>query len=138
LGGNLFAKSGRPAVSSRTQVRRNSGKTGPTPNTTKKEEGKKKSFKLSLLDKSGHPAVSYHIYVRGKTGSALNAKKNEEEAKKKCFKLSIDRSTWQGDDNFKLKMVKYLTCVPKLEYMMIVVRVEAVNLYAALSRLAKC
>jgi hypothetical protein len=27
--------------------------------------------------------------VRGKTGSALNAKKKEEEAKKKCFKLSI-------------------------------------------------
>jgi hypothetical protein len=61
------------------------------------------------------------IYVCGKTGSILNAKKKEEEAKKKMFQ-TIDSWTRQGDDIFKLKMVKYLTCEPRLVYMMEVLR----------------
>jgi hypothetical protein len=58
------------------------------------------------------------VRVRGKTGSALNAKGKQKKQRKKCFQLLIDPWTCQGDDIFKPKMVKYLTCEPKLEHMM--------------------
>jgi hypothetical protein len=61
--------------------------------------------------------------VRGKTSSALNAKE-----KRRCKEKNVFEYRWiLGHGRvmifFSLKMVKYLTCEPKLEHMMIVVRV---------------
>jgi hypothetical protein len=45
--------------------------------------------------------------------------RKKKKQRKTCFQLMIDRSiVGQGDDIFSFKMVKYLTCEPKLEHMM--------------------
>jgi hypothetical protein len=76
----------------------------------------------TTLKRTKYNMTAAQLYVGGKTGSGFNAKKEKEEAKKKCFKLSMFKHD-RVMINLSLKMVKYFTCEPKLDLMMEVLKV---------------